>query len=177
MARHHRNLDDWEAERGITMGHTHPPVHHNVPEAGSLATGKAVAKAAAARRSATPRRGRQNIGPALLPIRADLSEGVAELKPQQNQCIGWPPSARLHAVGLRADHPAHTARPTGIDLWRVGAWRVGAGIGLRSRQGPGARVDLRTRRTVGAGVELRGSRDLRVDLWRPGGAGVMIGMR
>jgi hypothetical protein len=62
MARHHRNLDNWEAERGITMGHTHPPVHHNVPEAGSLATGKAVAKAAAARRSATPRRGRQNIG-------------------------------------------------------------------------------------------------------------------
>jgi hypothetical protein len=95
----------------------------------------------------------KKIGPALLPIRADLSEGVAELKPQQNQCIGWPPSARLHAVGLRADHPAHTARPTGIDLWRVGAWRVGAGVGLR------------------------GSRDLRVDLWRPGGAGVMIGMR
>jgi hypothetical protein len=148
----------------------------------------------------------KKIGPALLPIRADLSEGVAELKPQQNQCIGWPPSARLHAVGLRADHPAHTARPTGIDLWRVGAWRVGAGVGLRSRQGPGARVDLRTRRTVGAwrvgagvglrsrqgpgarvdlrtrrtvgaGVGLRGSRDLRVDLWRPGGAGVMIGMR
>src|SRR6266498_2212630 len=39
-----------------------------------------------------------------------------------------PPSARLHAVGLRADHPAHTARSTGIDLWRVGVrdWRVGA---------------------------------------------------
>ena len=42
--------------------------------------------AQAARRSATPRRDRQKIGPALLPIRADLSEGVAELKPQ-NQCM------------------------------------------------------------------------------------------
>jgi hypothetical protein len=54
MARHHRNLDDWEAELGITMGHTHPPVRHNAPEAASLATGKTVI-AKAARRSATPR--------------------------------------------------------------------------------------------------------------------------
>jgi hypothetical protein len=37
MARHHRNLDEWEAERGITMGHIHPPVQHNTAEAGSLA--------------------------------------------------------------------------------------------------------------------------------------------
>ena len=35
MARHHRNLDEWEAERGITMGHIHPPAHHNTAEAGS----------------------------------------------------------------------------------------------------------------------------------------------
>jgi hypothetical protein len=62
MARHHRNLDDWEAERGITMGYTHPPVHHIAPEAGSLATGKTdIAKAP--RRSATPRRDRQTNRP------------------------------------------------------------------------------------------------------------------
>jgi hypothetical protein len=50
MARHHRNLDDWP-ERGITMGHIHPPVRHNPAEAGSLATGKTII-AKAARRSA-----------------------------------------------------------------------------------------------------------------------------
>jgi hypothetical protein len=65
MARHHRNLDDWEAERGITMGHTHPPVHHNAPETASLATGKTVI-AKAARRSATPRRDRQKNRPGTL---------------------------------------------------------------------------------------------------------------
>src|SRR6266852_3350479 len=50
-----------------------------------------------------------------------------------------PTFARLQAVGLRADHPAHTARWTGVDLWRVRA-----GVGLRSRRGIRARVDLRT---------------------------------
>jgi hypothetical protein len=51
MARHHRNLDDWEAEHGITVGHTHPLVRHNTPEAGSFTIGKTVI-AKAARRSA-----------------------------------------------------------------------------------------------------------------------------
>jgi hypothetical protein len=58
MARHHRNLDDWEAEHGITMGHTHPPVHHNAPETGSLATVKTVT-AKPPRRSGTASRDRQ----------------------------------------------------------------------------------------------------------------------
>src|SRR6266536_5920301 len=51
---------------------------------------------------------------------------------------GVPAFARLHAVGLRADHPAHTARWTGVDLWRV-------------RAGDLWRVDLRTG-SIGAGV-------------------------
>jgi hypothetical protein len=41
--------------------------------------------------------------------------------------------ARLHAVRLWADRPAHTARWTGIDLWCVRIRRlrrVGAGVGL-----------------------------------------------
>src|SRR5439155_18737571 len=63
-----------------------------------------------------------------------------------------PTFARLQAVGLRADHPAHTARWTGVDLWRVGA-----GVGRRSRRGLGARVDLRTGRPIGAGIGLRWS--------------------
>src|SRR6266536_3151387 len=63
--------------------------------------------------------------------------------------------ARLHAVGLRADHPAHTARWTGVDLWRVRAgdlWRVGARGGVRRRRGLAARVDLRTWRPAGGAV-------------------------
>jgi hypothetical protein len=59
MARHHRNLDEWEADRGITMG----PVHHNTAEAGSLATGKTII-AKAARRSAKPPSDRQKPRPA-----------------------------------------------------------------------------------------------------------------
>ena len=70
---------------------------------------------------------------------------------------GVPAFPRLHAVGLRADHPAHTARWTGVDLWRVRAgdlWRVGAGGGVRRRRGLAARVDLRTG-SIGAGVMFR----------------------
>jgi hypothetical protein len=62
MARHHRNLDDWEAERGITMGHTHLSVHHNAPEGGSLATAK-TATAKPPRRSGTASRDRQKNRP------------------------------------------------------------------------------------------------------------------
>jgi len=55
MARHHRNLDDWEAERGMTMG-------HSSSASGSLATGKTVI-AKAVPHPATPRRHRQKRRP------------------------------------------------------------------------------------------------------------------
>ena len=61
MARQHRNLDDWEAERGMTMGHTHPPVRHNAPEAGSLSADETVIVEAPC--SATSRRDRQKNRP------------------------------------------------------------------------------------------------------------------